>query len=518
MSVVRRDWTPLCVALAFAALAGPVIVARIPPLIDFPNHLARMWLLAGGADISPLDAMYARSWSASTNIGTDLLAAFAGTEWVITLARSFVFVAAILPPLGAVMLNRRLFGGASWWHAAFPAFAWSLTMLTGFLNFQIGLGLALAAAALDPGSGGLGRGGLRRDVLRVGLGALLMVVHVFAAGFYAALLSGLAFGLRPAWRSRAAWLCAGRASLASLGMPAALFLTFGAQIPSGLPANVYPRWGGDFVLDKLLVLLSPFHSYDIRADVLFFGLLWLSIRAAARGGWLVHRGLGAVALTLGVIGLVIPSTIDGTPLIDYRFPIMALLTMAAALRPVRTRAPVAALLLLMLGLCRTGAVGAIWMARQADVASVERALRPVPAGAAVLPAFRCCAPGEPAPLGRFVRVNMGTFGHLPALAVIERHAFIPNLFAIPGRHPLRVLPPWSEMAVIEGPPMPVSLLRSDPARLGFAVHYAREWRRRFDFVLVLQADGTDPLDETALPELHLVSDEGFARLYRVEQQ
>ena len=508
-----RRVTGACLFLALAGLAIPVLVAPVPPLIDFPNHLARLWLLAGGAAVAPLDTMYAPSWTASTNVATDLLATLANTQTVTAYARFLVLAAALLPPLGAVLLNRRLFGGLSWVQVAFPALAWSTTMLIGLLNFQIGLGLALMAAALDLG---LQRfGATPRLLVRAALGCMLILVHVFAAGFYAALLTAMAFGFRPVWRSTAAWANAAAAALASLGVPVLLFLLFGAAIPSGLPAGTYPLWGGDFILNKQLVAVSPFYSYDIRFDLLFFALLWLVLRAGAGAGWFRHRGMTAAGLALATIGLVIPSTVDGTPLIDYRFPIMALFTLAAGWRPAPGPSRFAPVLLLALCLTRDGAIAAIWSARQADVRAVERALTQVPAGARVLPAFRCCAPPGGQPYGRLIRANMGTFGQLPALAVPERHAFIPNLFAIPGRHPLRVLPAYADIAVIEGPPAPVGLLRIDPSRLGFALRYLRQWRRTFDYMLVLNADALDPEAEDTLPELDLLADEGFARLYRI---
>jgi hypothetical protein len=46
--------------------------------------------------------------------------------------------------------------------------------------------------------------------------------------------------------------------------------------------------------------------------------------------------------------------------------------------------------------------------------------------------------------------------------------------------------------------------------------YLKAWRTRFDYVLVLNADMPDeggPIPP--MPELTLVSDEGFAQLYRI---
>jgi len=98
----------------------------------------------------------------------------------------------LLPPLGAVLLNRAVFGGWHWWQAGFALLAWNSTLLAGFLNFQIGLGLALLAAAADPA---LRRAGpLGAVPLRMALGTVLLVFHPFAAGLYGVLLAGLAFG------------------------------------------------------------------------------------------------------------------------------------------------------------------------------------------------------------------------------------------------------------------------------------------------------------------------------------
>lgn len=114
-----------CFVLAFAALAVPVALVRMPPLLDYPNHFARIWLLAGGMDDPPLSSIYVTDWSgASTNIGVDLLAATVGRliggE---TLAELLLASALILPPLGAALLNRAVFGGWHWWQVGFALLA-----------------------------------------------------------------------------------------------------------------------------------------------------------------------------------------------------------------------------------------------------------------------------------------------------------------------------------------------------------------------------------------------------------
>ena len=65
---------------------------------------------------------------------------------------------------------------------------WSMGLLFGFLNFEIGLGFALLAAAADPGL--VRRGPVIAAIGRASLGGILMLTHVFGFVFYAALLAG----------------------------------------------------------------------------------------------------------------------------------------------------------------------------------------------------------------------------------------------------------------------------------------------------------------------------------------
>jgi hypothetical protein len=117
-------------ALTWLSLLALVIVpflVRVPPLLDYPNHLARLWLIAGGASVPPLAAIYAIEWKGAwTNIAIEVLArALGSTLGIGVLGPLLVALALALPPLGAIALNRALFGGAHWWHIACPLLAWS---------------------------------------------------------------------------------------------------------------------------------------------------------------------------------------------------------------------------------------------------------------------------------------------------------------------------------------------------------------------------------------------------------
>jgi hypothetical protein len=520
----------LCMAAALAAVALPGLLVAMPPLLDYPNHYVRIWLLAGGANEAPLSQIYAVDWRAAwTNVGIDLLARLVGPViGVRALAPLLLAAALALPPLGAVALHRRLFGGWRPWQIGIPVAAFATTLLAGFLNYQIGLGLALLAASFDPW---LERRASPAQVLmaRLAFATGLLVVHIFALGFYGVLLGGLALGPRLAqlWsrdESRRAALRMAAAAV-TVAVPLVAFFLMAPSLPGG--GELGPRWEVPTLTYKLGVLGCAFVTYDLRIDALFFAPLVAVVAVAlVRRRLGAHQGLLLAAAGLAVLALVAPQWAANTAWVDTRLPIMALLTLLAALNPQPVQggraAAVMAGLLLALVVGRAAWIGRIWDLRQADIRSVERALVQVPAGAAVMPLeHRPSWAGKlAAPPGRYFHFG-ASFFHVYTLTVMERRAFSPLVFTTPGKQPLRVRPAWEDISVPNGGRSPpLAVLMHPPSKSWLKVApYLSQWRSRFDYALMLNADvGPDVDREVVPPELTLVADEGFARLYKVARQ
>ncbi|MFH0350795.1 MAG: hypothetical protein ACHBMF_02515, partial [Chromatiales bacterium] len=47
LPIGSRHSTAILLTIAVMSLAVPVLVVDIPPLLDYPNHLTRYWLIAG---------------------------------------------------------------------------------------------------------------------------------------------------------------------------------------------------------------------------------------------------------------------------------------------------------------------------------------------------------------------------------------------------------------------------------------------------------------------------------------
>jgi hypothetical protein len=519
-----RAWAPGVLLLGFGllALGLPVVLTPNPPLTDYPNHLAQMWLEAGGARQGPTAAMYQIDWSkTSSNLACDLIAAALGgvlpLRWLGSLT---IGLAVILPPLGAILLNRSLFRRWSAWQVALLLLAWTWPSLAGFLNFSIALGLALIAAAAEPRITARGEG-MVSFALRAAISLVLLVAHPFGLLFYGVLLCGLSLGERRGDipLTAAIW----RMMRTCLALPAA-FLGWKLLHPGGVSGGADPRdivWASTDPAKHMVMMLQPFMTYSTPLDLLVMAALVgpvLIAGALKRLG--LHFGLVAAGILLMLAGHLVPARVGWAAMLDTRLPLMAILAWGAGLDPRLAAGPRSRVALLALAVAAVTArstwIGAIWSLRQADADSVTRALTHLPRGAKLLPMENNPSQADAVrlPPGRVVGVLLPSFWHYALLAIPQRDAFVPTLFSVPGQHPIKVEAPYSAISTPAGIAAPAEALR-DPARWAGPFPYLPRWRA-FDYILLVNADvasADGPLP--AFPEIEPVADEGFARLYRI---
>ena len=511
---MRGDGVAVAFCFLFALL--PVVVATMPPIMDFPNHLARIWLMAGGAARAPLDAIYGIDFAkAGANVGVDLAAAaLARALPIFAVSKVLVALAFLAPPLGGAVLSRALIGRFHPLQLAFLALTWSTTAIAGFVNFQIGLGLALLFAALQANR--LDRGAAS-FALHLTFSTILLFVHPLGLAFYTLIILALLFGAEFDRRSLRPGLTA------ALLLAAATPVVLSHIIWRTDARSPWPFWGDAAnIVDPvhiLTILLSPILSYNLTADLITtLPVVALIVYALVARLAKLHAGLALAAGALFALSPLAPDAIGDGSWLPQRFPIMAALMLLAALQPraePRGRLVWAALAPPVLG--RALWIGWIWLARQNDVAGLMEAMRAMPPGASLITLQQEAADWRAAPVGRFMIGSpngvRATGRHLGALATIEAQAFVPTLFSVPGQHALVVRPPWRERAVTASSiPYPSQLgtkLAGDP--------YLKDWRLHFDYVLVLNADlaASSDFEPTVRAGLEPIADRGFAKLYRV---
>jgi hypothetical protein len=533
MDAIQPIWTRaalLQLAASLIVIVLPVVMFSHPALLDYQNHATRLWIIATNDTDLGATPFFKVDWSHINNdLGIDAIAhGLRGHLAPDLIGRLCLAAAILLPTAGAVALNVQIFGRLTSFQLLIPFFAWTLTAVAGFMNFQIGLGLGLLFLALEPT---FQRGPRWLPHVGRSLCALVLFLdHPLALTFYALLLAGWAFGPE-GLRSAAEPLRKRLVRAAFTPLICAVPIILATLLTRTMPGNLEePTLDAQFYWNTPLQLLkamgSPLITYNVAVD-LSIALLMASllIFAMVRGKLKAHAGLVGLAICLMLLETFAP---NGTPQggwTDRRLPIMALLMVLSSIQISfleRRRSQIAfAVLAFLLLAGRTAWISYNWQGAERLTESVSSALEGVPAGAMVLPVQHLPTKAEldAPPPGRFIYRNEPTYRHLPTLAISQRRAFVPTLFAQLGVHPVEVNQPWKQLAFVEGGELASVTALSDPRLIALNAPYVREWRTQFDYVLVLNADYIDNYGGGGKlpPELALVKDSGFAKLYRIKR-
>jgi hypothetical protein len=417
-------------------VAVPLFSTVLPPLFDYPNHLARMHLLSEGGN-----QFYAVHWEPLPNLAQDLIVPSLAQLMPLDIA-SKLFVVAIFGLItgATIWLNRLATGMWRIWPLLAFLLLYNRMFLWGFLNYLFGIGVALAGSALWLA---LERERWWLRILTSSVVALACYLsHVAAFGFYALVIIGIE--LSPTWGELRArrWPALGRRAAlagAQFAIPAVLFL--GYWHPAAAGGISYAAFWR-----KADLLFSVFDNYDRAFDivcfVLFLGLIgWLTATRRLR---LAPRLGGAAGLVFAAY-LLLPSQIYGGSGADHRLPVaMFLLVIAASAVefPNRRRAARIGVVAAVLLATRMAAIEYVWLRADriysADLAGIDM----LPRGAKLAVAY-------PASAVNFAPVMEV---HLAVLAVARREAFVPTLFANKGQQPIALKPPYDVLADAAMPP------------------------------------------------------------------
>jgi len=508
---VRRTWVWFGAALAIAAVClAPFALVDVPAVLDYPNHLARFYVLAHPND-PILSRMYAPHWAILPNVGLDpvgqallrLLPTYVGGRLLLALSL-------LAPVAGAVVYARSAFGRWTWWSLGCGVIAFNGIFFLGFMNFLVGLGLALAGAA---GWRALRRRGWDTAAALFGavVGLCAFFCHLLGYGFFALLIGSAE--AEALWRQRRegrfSWRVALRtALLLSLAVGPAAILYVATHRPVGHGDFLVWRWAA-----KLVQWMIPFLTYataiTAATAAIVCGLAVLLWRKAERA-----EGATVALAVLGVLYLIAPFAAAGGTFVDSRLPLMAALLLFAGLAPQpspRAGAAIAVVFgVLIAG--RAGLVAAAWDGRARDLADLRAELAYVQPGAKVLPAQTEFLAGQEATRGRGLPNFSRMDDHLIAVALIERRAFWPLLFADASQQSVVVRPPYDQLAQPLGETAPWRCLFDQPPTSADLAQYPylADWRGRFDYVLLL---GSPP--PRTPPSLSLIRGADAVSLYRV---
>ncbi len=507
------------------ALIVPLFVTTIPPLLDYPNHLARMAVLAAAGHDTELAHIYAIDWHIAPNLGMDIIVPLLAHIMPLTLAaKMFLALALLLPLLGTVALHDAIFEKRSWWPLASAIVVYNAALLAGFLNFAVGIGLALLGAACWVR--------LRHDARRqIPAGALiaaaLFLVHAFAAGFLFLLIVG--FELRDLRQVQNRHALTWRAAKLGLAMLPTALLYFHTRLaddaaisPLTLAKHLWWALAKFDPFHKAIGVAASFLTYDTGSDLLILTAIAAALAALSLARKLAFGWPAAIALALMLAYPFVPGGHADTGWIDTRLPVLAGFLLFAGIMPRRLgrrETAVLGLAFAALIVARLGVITLAWQGQNADLADINAVLVPVNAQDRVLvltaPETADGIAKEPVRWRFFV--DRPSFLHIAAPALLQHKAFYPQLFAETAEQPLRVLPPYDKLADDRvGPPLTTSLWDSEQwAATLHEFPYLANWRQDFDYVLVLAAMRLDRPKNFHRDDLDFIASTKMAALYRV---
>ena len=444
-------------------LVSPLAAVRVPFLLDYPNHLARMHVLATGAASPALRAMVRIEWAFIPNMVMDLVVPALAQVMPLSVAgRLFIALAILLPPLGVVALHRAWFRARAGWPWIAMLAAVNACVVLGFLNYVVGVGLALFGAAWHA------RARDRADhwpaialasLLGAAWGVACLLSHIVAFGLLVLLMLSTEAALL-ARRPRLRWALP---IAATVLVPLVLYHAFG-------PSRNYTS-AGTLAAAVREILHDGMLSHP------YFRARWLFAAATGESeaigvvaavllvlpvAWAAWRRRLAVApqMLLAFFGLAVayallPEGLAGAGMVYDRLNLPLALVGIAGVRPRLAGRGAAALALAAFVLLGVSSA-VMWrrgVAQEALLRQVERVIAPIPPGARVLAVrdgrtYWDVDPDEPAAhriLGRSVN-----YQHLPALVTLERDAFWPMVFTFPGKQPLQFRPAYAQDAQTDG--------------------------------------------------------------------
>jgi len=473
--------------LLTAASLLPVLLTPIPAMVDYPNHLARMYILSrnGTAEANPY---YEVTWALYPNLAMDLLVPqIAQLISVENATRLFLLLSQSLIIGGALALERVVKGRVQLAGFAALMFLYCLPFSWGFVNFEFGLGVALwgIAAYLAVAA----RAWPIRFVVNAVFVTALFAAHFFSLGIYGATL-----GLFELWRAydRKAPYRDAALRLVVLAIPAVALLEL-MRLTAGSIGSEGSTWFLEF---KPLWLFRIMNGYNLTVSGVTALALLASLYFAAKHDVLKLEPAGIwLAVGFALFYLAIPSKLLGTSFADLRMiPAAALILPAfCSLSLPGRRWTVAALTIVTaITLANLATVYLVWLSYRADYAAIISSFHKIDQGSRVL--VGGSSEGEDPPFNDLTQYPMF---YAPTLAVHYASAFVPNLFTAVGKQPVQARPDLRRLAIPYGGPVPIAVLAAVVAGQppSGVPAFISTWQRDYDYLYVVGRHVANPLPD-----------------------
>ena len=399
----------------------PFWTFRYPVLADFPQHLARWFVLYRIHDPAfRFSSYYTPDWGLHPYILLDIFGVWLQRILSIDITGRCVATICVLSvPFATLFFLRKAAPGND--SLALFGFLIALNplLLMGFLENELSLGLCVFVVGLwvsyceSP------------QQLRVGLMIVVGILLVYLTHIIGFALVGLATGFyclalkRPLRRL---------VELGLFALPALALFTFNMRLLLG-GGNLH--YGGRTAWDKFRNLVYPFRIFSRLEDLIMLAalaaVLFLLFQNREQIQW--QKAWIIVCILLLLIYVCAPGEFGGGYFDVRIMPLVYIL--ALALVRIRKMPRTLTALIVLTVLFRCGSIEMLFRSKQHSLEERTLAFQAIPSGARVLPVVDINPEGVPSLVGN-------GFIHHIAYGVIRRGFLIPTIHSVPGLQPLRV--------------------------------------------------------------------------------
>lgn len=486
-----RIFFVVCLLACLALI--PIWAVSHPPLKDYPNHLARMYILMMDGVGSASNRYYEVDWKLLPNLAMDIIVPILGRFFGIEAAgKIFLSAIVVLVLTGTVALHYAVHRRWSAWPLLVALLLYNEFFIWGFVNFLFALGVAFWLSAMwiffrDN----------RVAWLLFPLSALgLFLLHLMSFAIYLLIISTFEIGLLY-WKGLDSRQILMRGLQVSFqAIPGLILLFLASPTGGGHSSTFFSNMLQKITSIKYLFAnYVPFIDFKLTFVPLFVGGLVGLVTNSVRFNRLMLIPLAAMFFTY----LALPQTLMSSGGAWRRFvlPLAMLFVVSTDWHIVRAKIRITVTVLAaLLFLGRLWVVHEHWMVIDQDLASIRRVMKLIPEGATLYPLEIADDPSQSVITYR---------SHFPAMAVIDRGAFVPILFAQGTQQPIR----FSDAAK--------KIMRTDsqPRQVN-SIDAVQDWAdiSQYDYVLIM---GANKLKENLPPAFRRVTNVDDVALYRIER-
>lgn len=411
----------------------PIFTTENLPLYDYPNHLARMHVIAHVNESPQLQQFFTVRWAAIPNLAMEaVIVPLAHYMPVEVAGKVFIILTFGLSLLGVVLLFRALHGRYGIFPLVASVFLYNDSFMHGFLSYLFSVGVYLIGFSCwirsreSPWH--------YRLIAFSAFSTALYFLHLYALGLYAisVVCYELSAGIRAgkSWRSFLSLDWA--ATLGQFVIPGLIFF-LASPTSDAASRTSFKDWiDPGFYASKILYLWYMIEGYSLPLDVLTALFLVVTFTVAwSRKRTRVAPEMTLLLIVLSVLFLAFPETLFSSWGADRRLMLPLVLVAIASCDwqfPVGWVRPTLFIAFFLILVGRICVVTEAWKRSDAIYREYRAVFRSLPVGARLTGAFAYTKGAR--------AMAKEALNHLGNYLVIDRDGFYSTFFADPAQQPI----------------------------------------------------------------------------------